>query len=80
MDDYCCNKYNCLHRLALQPQLHDVNTTCHLLSISRSTFYALAKKGRISVSKVGNKTLVSSFAIRDFVQAVDGNGITDDPP
>jgi excisionase family DNA binding protein len=67
-------------RLGIQPQLYDVDTTCQLLSISRSTFYLLVKEGRISASKLGSKTLVSSYAIRDFVQAVDGNDIAGGSP
>ena len=62
------------------PSLFDVPTTCQILSISRSTFYQLVKDGRISVSKLGTKTLVTSYAIRDFVQAVDGNDIADGSP
>jgi excisionase family DNA binding protein len=80
MEDYCCNKCNRLHRLAVQPQLYDVATTCRLLSISRSSFYQLVKDGRISVCKLGNKTLISSYSIRDFVQAVDGNDIAGGSP
>ena len=73
MDDHFCDMCHHPDRLGIQPQLYDVDTTCQLLSISRSTFYLLVKEGRISASKLGSKTLVSSYAIRDFIQAVDGN-------
>ena len=75
MDDNFCDMCHRPHKSVVQPQLYDVAATCRLLSISRSTFYLLVKEGRISVSKLGTKTLVTSYAIRDFVQAVDGNDI-----
>ena len=80
MDDNLCAVCHYPHKSEVQAQLYDVATTCHLLSISRSTFYLLVKEGRISASKLGNKTLVSSYSIRDFVQAVDGNDIADGSP
>ena len=80
MDDQFCVMCHHPDRLGIQPQLYDVDTTCQLLSISRSTFYLLVKEGRISASKLGSKTLVSSYAIRDFVQAVDGNDIAGGSP
>ena len=80
MDDDFCDMCHHTHGSVVHRQLYDVDTTCHLLSISRSTFYTLVKEGRISVSKLGTKTLVTSYAIRDFVQAVDGNDIADGSP
>mgnify|MGYP001324922665 CR=1 FL=1 len=52
------------------PSLFDVTTTCQILSISRSTFYLLVKEGRIVVSKLGSKTLISSYSIERFVKQV----------
>ena len=75
MDHNLCDMCHRPYKSVVQPQLYDVDTTCQLLSSSRSTFYLLVKEGRISVSKLGTKTLVTSYAIRDFVQAVDGNDI-----
>ena len=80
MDDSFCHMCHHVHESVAQPQLYDVATACRLLSISRSTFYLLVKEGRISVCKLGTKTLVTSYAIRDFVQAVDGNDIADGSP
>ena len=77
MDDNFCQMCHHQHESVAQPQLYDVATTCQLLSISRSTFYQLVKDGRISVSKLGAKTLVTSYSIRDFVQAVGGNDIAE---
>jgi excisionase family DNA binding protein len=37
---------------------YSVNETLNLLSISRTTFYALVKSGNIPIAKVGAKTLV----------------------
>ena len=50
------------------PGLFDVPTACQILSISKSTFYLLVKDGRLPVFKLGKKTLVTSIALRDFVQ------------
>ena len=49
-------------------RLFDVPTACQILSISKSTFYVLVKDGRLPVFKLGKKTLVTSIALRDFVQ------------
>jgi excisionase family DNA binding protein len=70
MDDNFCHMCHHMNGSVALPQLYDVATTCRLLSISRATFYLLIKEGRISVSKLGKKTLVSSYAIRDFVQTI----------
>ena len=77
MDDNFCDMCHRPHKSVVQPQLYDVDTTCQLLSISKSTFYILVKEGRLAVSKLGRKTLVTSYAIRDFVQAAYATGITD---
>ena len=60
------------------PGLFDVPTTCQILSISRSTFYLLVKEGRIVVSKLGSKTLISSYAIEQFVRQIDAEGLSRD--
>ena len=64
--------------MVIQPQLHDVGSACQLLSISRSTFYLLVKEGRIVVSKLGSKTLISSYAIERFVKQVYAEGLDGD--
>lgn len=69
------NEHNGLYRLVVQPQLFDVDSACALLSISRSTFYQLVKDGRIIVSKLGTKTLVSSYAIERFVREMHAKGV-----
>ena len=75
MQDHICNKCQHPHQLVIQPQLHDVGSACRLLSISRSTFYLLVKEGRIVVSKLGTKTLVSSYSIEDFVRQMYLEGL-----
>lgn len=37
---------------------YSVNETLDLLSIGRTTFYALVKRGDLKVTKLGNKSLV----------------------
>ena len=76
MQDQCANKCQHPHPLAIQPQLHDVEAACRLLSISRSTFYVLVKEGRLPVYKLGTKTLVTSIAIQHFVQAAYEGSVT----
>ena len=76
MQDHICNKCQHPHQLVIQPQLHDVGSACRLLSISRSTFYLLlVKEGRIVVSKLGTKTLVSSYSIEKFVRQMYSEGL-----
>jgi excisionase family DNA binding protein len=58
------------------PSLFDVPTACQILSISKSTFYLLVKDGRLPVFKLGNKTLVTSLALRDFVQVAHEQSIS----
>ena len=53
-----------------------METACRLLSISRSTFYLLVKEGRIVVSKLGTKTLISSYAIEKFVREIHAEGLS----
>ena len=76
MQDQVCDKCQLPHPLAIQPQLHDVEAACRLLSISRSTFYLLVREGRLSVYKLGAKTLVTSLAIQHFVQAAHEGSVT----
>ena len=76
MDDDFYNENQHQHPLVIQPQLHDVETACRLLSISRSTFYLLVKEGRIVVSKLGTKTLISSYAIEKFVREIHAEGLS----
>ena len=76
MDDHFCDMCHHPDRLGIQPQLYDVDTTCQLLSISRSTFYLLVKEGRIMVSKLGTKTLISSYAIEKFVREIHAEGLS----
>ena len=57
------------------PSLFDVTTTCQILSISKITFYLLVKDGRIVVSKLGSKTLISSYSIEKFVRQMYLEGL-----
>ena len=76
VQDQYCSKCHHPDRQGIQPQLYDVDTTCQLLSISRSTFYLLVKEGRIMVSKLGTKTLISSYAIEKFVREIHAEGLS----
>ena len=76
MDDKFCHMCHHMHESVAQPQLYDVDSACQLLSISRSTFYQLVKDGRIIVSKLGTKTLVSSYSIEKFVREIHAEGLS----
>ena len=68
MDDRFCPQCGSHDPAMAHSRLFDVPTACQILSISKSTFYLLVKNGRLPVFKLGNKTLVTSLALRDFVQ------------
>ena len=76
VQDQYCSKCQHQHPQVIQPQLHNVETACRLLSISRSTFYLLVKKGKIVVSKLGTKTLISSYAMEKFVREIHAEGLS----
>ena len=76
MQDQFCTECQRPHQLLIHAQLHDVASACQLLSISRSTFYLLVKEGRIVVSKLGTKTLISSYAIDSFVREIHAEGLS----
>ena len=76
MQDHFCTECQRQHQPLIQAQLHDVGSACRLLSISKSTFYLLVKEGRIVVSKLGTKTLISSYAIEKFVKEIHAEGLS----
>ncbi|WP_363347156.1 helix-turn-helix domain-containing protein [Methylocystis echinoides] len=43
----------------VEPLAYRVNDACRVLSVSRSHLYALAAKGEIKLTHIGNRTLVS---------------------
>ena len=46
--------------------LHPIPEACHLLGIGRTKFYAEAAAGRITIVKVGNKSLVPHRSIEAY--------------
>ena len=76
MDTRACPQCGRHDPAMAQSRLYDVPTACRLLSISRSTFYLLVKEGRIVVSKLGTKTLISSYAIEKFVREIHAEGLS----
>jgi excisionase family DNA binding protein len=51
----------------LQPVAHTVANACHLLSISRSTLYLLASRGKLRLVKVAGRTLIPASEIARLV-------------
>lgn len=49
---------------AVEPMAYRINDACKALSVSRSHLYALAAKGEIKFTRIGNRTLVSMSEIR----------------
>lgn len=47
----------------VQPLAFSVRDACSLLSISRSSLYVLAARGKVRLTKLGGKTLVSRVEI-----------------
>ncbi|OYU16443.1 MAG: helix-turn-helix domain-containing protein [Alphaproteobacteria bacterium PA4] len=47
--------------------LNTVKDTCSMLSMSRTTFYAIVKAGEIRAVKLGNRTLVHKDEIERFI-------------
>ena len=76
MDDSFCPQCGSHDPAMAHSRLFDVPTACQILSISKSTFYLLVKNGRLPVFKLGNKTLVTSLALRDFVQVAHEESIS----
>ncbi|MEA0858482.1 excisionase family DNA-binding protein [Xanthomonas campestris pv. campestris] len=52
----------------------NVREACAALSIGRSTFYQLAGSGRLSLIKLGKKTLVARTELDRFVAACAQEG------
>ena len=75
MDNSFCQQCARHDAAMAHPSLFDVPTACEILSISKSTFYLLVKEGRIIVSKLGTKTLVSSYSIEKFVRQMYFEGL-----
>ena len=75
MDNSFCPQCGSHDPAMAHPSLFDVPTACEILSISKSTFYLLVKEGRIIVSKLGTKTLVSSYSIEKFVRQMYLEGL-----
>jgi excisionase family DNA binding protein len=47
-------------------RLYPIPEACHLLGIGRTKFYAEAAAGRITVVKVGNKSLVPQSVLEAY--------------
>lgn len=53
----------------MKPMAYSVSDVLKMVGISRTTFYQLVKSGKIKVRKVGNRSLILS---RDLEQWLDG--------
>ncbi|MDO8396557.1 MAG: helix-turn-helix domain-containing protein [Bradyrhizobium sp.] len=53
---------------------YSIQETCGLLSIGRTTLYALIGRGDLTVLKIGRRTLISAKSLDAFIGAVEGQG------
>jgi excisionase family DNA binding protein len=50
---------------------YSIQEACGLLSIGRTTLYALIGQGDLAVLKIGRRTLISAKSLDTFIQAVE---------
>ena len=60
----------------MRPKMYSVEEACEILCVSQSYFYQLVKARQILVFKRGSRTLVTSYAIDDYVTLAYENGVT----
>lgn len=56
--------------MAPTPLLHDVPTAIEMLGIGRTTVYEEIKAGRLSVVKIGRRTMIRHSELERFVAAL----------
>lgn len=49
------------------PLLHDISTAADMLGIGRTTVYEEIKAGRISIVKIGRRTMIKHSELERFV-------------
>lgn len=57
---------------ALPPKLLSVTQTCDLLGIGRTNFYGLVASGKLSIIKLGRRTLVHADVLDAFIAGLSG--------
>ena len=50
---------------------YSIQEVCGLLSIGRTTLYALIGQGDLTVLKIGRRTLISAKSLDAFIQTVE---------
>lgn len=50
---------------------YSIQEACGLLSIGRTTLYALIGQGDLAVLKIGRRTLITARSLDAFIQAVE---------
>jgi excisionase family DNA binding protein len=50
---------------------YSIQEACGLLSIGRTTIYALIGQGDLAVLKIGRRTLISAKSLDAFIQSVE---------
>jgi excisionase family DNA binding protein len=51
---------------------YSIQEACGLLSIGRTTLYALIGQGDLAVLKIGRRTLIPAKSLNAFVQGIEG--------
>jgi excisionase family DNA binding protein len=50
---------------------YSIQEACGLLSIGRTTIYALIGQGELAVLKIGRRTLISAKSLDAFIQSIE---------
>ncbi|PIT03967.1 hypothetical protein TSA1_26740 [Bradyrhizobium nitroreducens] len=52
---------------------YSIQEACSLLSIGRTTIYALIGQGDLVILKIGRRTLISAKSLDAFIQSIERN-------
>ncbi|RXH06725.1 helix-turn-helix domain-containing protein [Bradyrhizobium vignae] len=52
---------------------YSIQEACSLLSIGRTTIYALIGQGDLAILKIGRRTLISAKSLDAFIQSIERN-------
>ena len=54
----------------MKPVAYSVSDVLKMVGISRTTFYQLVKTGKIKVRKVGNRSLILSRDLEEWIESL----------
>ena len=53
---------------SLEPLAYSISEACRVTSIGRTRIYALIAEGRLTVRKIGNRTLIPAASLRALIE------------